>query len=65
MFDIKNFSEKYAQNLIDTKQIQSEHFQIIVDVINYGMSITIRQISNISNSDGVYLIPNPLPIEKQ
>lgn len=64
MFDIKNFSEKYAQNLIDTKQIQPEHFQIIVDAINYGMSITIRQISNISNSDSVYLMPNPLPIER-
>lgn len=65
MSDVKKLAEEYAHDLLECDKITSEQWNIIVDAILYGNKIAIQNLSNIKDSDGVYLIPNPLPIGRR
>ena len=65
MSDVKKLAEEYAHDLLECDKITAEQWNIVVDAILYGNKIAIEKLSNIKDSNGVYLIPNPLPIRRR
>jgi hypothetical protein len=65
MNDPRKIAEEYAHTLVDTNKITVDQWHIVVDAVMYGHKLAILNLSNINTTDSIYLLPNPLPIDRK